>query len=153
MNRNILFPTIAVVLSPLFGVFLGFTVGDFSLLLTMDFESWMHNLPKLLLSNFGAAILGVGLGVGVLFTLLYGVPVFYVLRELKLHNIWMAGLFGMLPAMFGLASSWWQGDQPFEAYYVTSVFRSAMAGLFTACTFWLIAVTFPSGWQHPRTSG
>jgi hypothetical protein len=34
--------------------------------------------------------------------LFYGVPVFYLLKKVKLQTFWMFGLFGLLPSSFGV---------------------------------------------------
>jgi len=142
MFKHIAYMIAAIVLSPILGAFLGYSIGDMSLLFVMDFESWVHNIPTLMKSNLVTATAGVIFSVPVV--LVYGVPVFYLLRKLKLQSVWMFGLFGLLPTTVGTLLSWLRNEHDFEMIYMTSVSRWAMAGCFTACFFWLIAVYLPS---------
>ena len=141
MIRHFTFLIAAIIISPILGAFLGYTIGDLSLLSVMDLKSWAHNFPTLVLSNLGTAILGTALSIPIV--LVYGVPVFYLLRKLKLQNVWMFGLFGLLPTTIGTLLSWSRGEHTFEMLYMISVFRWAMAGCLTAFFFWLIAVYLP----------
>jgi hypothetical protein len=142
MIRHFTFLIAAIIVSPILGAFLGYTIGDFSLLLIMDLMSWVHNFPTLVVSNLSTAIFGTAFSIPIV--LVYGVPVYYLLGKMKLQNVWMFGLFGLLPTTIGTLLSWSRGGHTFELLYMTSVFRWAMAGCLTACFFWLIAVYLPS---------
>lgn len=142
MAKHIAYMIAAIVLSPILGAFLGYSIGDLTMLFVMDFESWVHNIPTLMRSNFVTATLGFFISIPVV--IVYGVPVFYLLRKLKLQSVWMFGLFGLLPTTIGTLISWLRNEHNFEMIYMTSVARWAMAGCFTACFFWLIAVYLPS---------
>ena len=109
MSKHIAYMIAAIVLSPILGAFLGYSIGDLTLLFVMDFESWVHNLPTLMKSNFGMAVLGIFISIPVV--LVYGVPVFYLLRKLRLQNVWMFGLFGLLPTTIGTLLSGLQSNR------------------------------------------
>ena len=141
ISRDFAFLIAAILISPVIGVFLGTLVADVGLLFAMDFPSWIHNLPVLLKSNAITSVFGIFISLPVV--LLYGVPVHFLLRKLKMQNIWMFGLFGLLPTCIGTLVSWASHNAELGAY-AYSFSQGAMRGLFVACVFWFIAVYMPA---------
>lgn len=137
----------AIFISPVVGTFVGLSVADIGLLFLMDFNSWVHNLPQLIVSNAGMTVIGIVFSLPVV--LLYGVPVFFFLRWLRLQTFWMFGLFGILPTTISTLFSWFNQDAALLDYaYVYS--RGALTGLSVACFFWFIAVYFPARMNKRR---
>jgi len=137
----------AILISPVVGTFVGLSVADIGLLFMMDFNSWVHNLPTLIASNAATAVFGIIFSLPV--ALLYGVPVFFFLRWLRLQTFWMFGLFGILPTTIGTLISWFNQDTALLDYaYVYS--RGALTGLSVACVFWFIAVYLPARMNKRR---
>ena len=140
-SRELAFLIAAILISPVFGAFLGGLAADVGLLFAMDFQSWIYSLPALLKSNAVTAVFGIFISLPVV--LIYGVPVYFLLRKLKLQNIWMYGLFGLLPTSIGTLVSWINQEAGLVAY-AYSFSQGAMRGLFVACVFWFIAVYMPT---------
>jgi len=137
----------AIFFSPVVGTFIGLSVADIGLLFMMDFNSWVHNLPMLIVSNAATALIGIVFSLPVV--VLYGVPVFFFLRWLKLQTFWMFGLFGILPTTIGTLVSWFYQDAALLDY-AYSYSRGALTGLSVACIFWFIAVNFPARMNKRR---
>lgn len=144
ISRNFKYLVLAILLSPIPGVFASL-VSDVLLLITMfelDFASWVHNIPAFLLSGISRSFFGLFVSLPVV--LLYGVPVFYLLKRWNQQNIWMFGLFGLLPTGVRILVSFLGSDQTLESLNFNSISAGAMAGFFIAIFFWLIAVYIPS---------
>ena len=107
----------------------------------MDFQSWLHNVPAFIESGVATAVLGLVVSLPVV--LIYGVPVFYLLKKLNLQTYWMFGLFGLLPSGIGVLISLIDRGSPMEDFQLYSIAFSAFGGFFTAIIFWLIAVALP----------
>ncbi len=133
----------AVLVSPVIGAFLGLTIADVGLLYFMDFESWISNLPTLLLSNLSIAI-GGGIVFGIPVVLVYGLPVFLVLKKLNYANVWVLGLFGALPTVIVSVFISHRNEVSIEAHSILSISRSALVGILTACVFWCLAAYLPT---------
>lgn len=137
----------ALVISPVVGTFVGRSVSDIGMVFTTGFDTWVHNLPALTFSNAGMAIFGIIFSLPVV--LLYGVPVFFLLKWLRKDSIWMFGLFGALPTTIGTAISWFRQDAPLP-FYAYSYSHGALTGISVACFFWFIAVYLPSRSRRQR---
>ena len=131
----------AIFLSPILGVLLGSLMRDLLLLFVIDLKSWLHNVPVFIESGVVTAVFGLVFSLPIV--LFYGVPVFYLLKKVKLQTYWMFGLFGLLPSGIGALVSLFSRDSPTESYYLYSASIYAFGGLFTAILFWLIAVFLP----------
>jgi len=142
ISSNFIYLIIAILLSPILGVFASSLVRDIFLLFTLDFATWAHNIPAFLISGLARSALGLFISLPVV--LLYGVPVFYLLKKWNLHNVWMFALFGSLPTGIGILVSFLQPDQTVERFNAYTVARGALNGSFTAIFFWLFAVYIPS---------
>ncbi len=142
LSSNFIYLIIAILLSPILGVFVSSLVRDIFLLVIMDFISWAQNIPAFLLSGIARSILGLFFSLPVV--LLYGVPVFYLLKKWNRHNVWMFGLFGLLPTGIGILISLFRPNQTLESLEMYSISAGALDGSFTAIFFWLFAVYIPS---------
>ena len=137
----------AVLLSPLLGVFLGtlFWGSYFAIVEPRDLN-YLAYFPDLFLSAAGTAIVGLVFGIPIV--ALYGLPVAYLLRKLRLQYFWMYGLFGfiggtafiLLPRAGGSAHSD-SGILDQISFAAGSVFSAS--GLMTALVFWFIVEYIP----------
>jgi len=142
ISSNFLYLIIAILLSPILGVFVSSFVRDISLLFIMDFNSWAHNIPAFFVSSIARSILGLFVSLPVV--LLYGVPVFYLLKKWNRQNVWMFGLFGFLPTGIGIIISLFRPGQALESLNTSPINASTLDGFFTAVFFWFFAVYIPS---------
>ena len=131
----------AILLSPILGVFVSSVSRDFFYLFIMDFQSWVHNIPMFLLSDIARSFLGLYVSLPVV--IIYGLPVFYLLRRYKQNNVWMFGFFGLLPAVISAFISLFDPDQTLEILSIYSIGTGLLDGSITAIFFWFIAVYIP----------
>lgn len=141
-SRDYYYLAAAILCSPILGVFCGSVVRDLALLVILDFESWIHNIPAFVVSGGARAILGLVLSLPVV--LLYGVPVHFLLKKLDLQNLWMYCLFGLLPAICGVILFWSGQNNDLASLNIYSTSLAALDGAFTAIFFWLLAVYIPA---------
>jgi len=132
---------VAILVSPIFGVFLESITRDIFLLFTIDFKSWIHNIPVFITSGFGKAIFGLFVSLPVV--VLYGIPVFYALKKWNLQKVWMYSLFGLFPTTIGMLVSLYNHNGNLENINMSPIILSALDGLFIAIIFWFIAVYLP----------
>lgn len=145
ISSNFIYLIIAILLSPIIGVFASSLARDMLLLLTIDFNSWVHNIPAFLISGIARSFLGLVVSLPVV--LLYGVPVFYFLKKRNWHNVWMFALFalfGLLPTVMGTLVSLFTTGQTLESHNTYTISASTLDGPFTAIIFWFFAVYIPS---------
>lgn len=142
ISRNFVYLIIAILLSPILGVFVSSLVRDISLLFIMDFNSWAHNIPAFFISSIARSMLGLIISLPVV--LLYGVPVFYLLKKWNQQKVWMYGLFGFLPTGIGTLVSLFRPGQTLASLNTFPISASTLDGFFTAIFFWLFAVYIPS---------
>ena len=138
---------IAVLLSPLLGVFLGtlFYGSYFAIVEPRDLN-YLTNIPDLFLSAAGTAIVGLVFGIPIV--ALYGLPVAYLLRKFGLQYFWMYGLFGFIGGTAFILLPRSEESAPDNSglldqisYAVGSVFSTC--GLMTALVFWFIVEYIP----------
>lgn len=136
------FFTVAIIVSPVVGTFVGRTLSDMGLIFGYGFDWWVNSFPALAFSNAFTALGGIIFSLPVV--LLYGVPVFFLLKWLRMQNVWMFGLFGALPPTIGAAILRFRSDAPLPEFYVYSYSHNALTGISVACFCWLIALYLPA---------
>jgi hypothetical protein len=141
LSSKFIYLIVAILLSPILGVFFASVVRDIFLLFTIDFKTWVHNIPAFLISDIAKSMLGLFISLPVV--LFYGVPVFYLLKKWEMQNVWMFGLFGLLPTGIAIIVSFFTQSQFPDNLNLYRISLSALNGVFTAMFFWLIAVHIP----------
>ena len=140
-SSKFIYLIVAILFSPVLGVFFESFVRDIFLLTTMDFKTWVHNISAFLISDISRSMLGLFISLPVV--LFYGVPVFYLLKKWEMQNVWMFGLSGLIPTGFVVIVSFFTQDQFPDNLNLYRIILFALDGLFTAMFFWLIAVHIP----------
>ena len=140
-SSKFIYLIVAILLSPILGVFFESLVRDIFLLFTIDFSTWVHNIPTFFISDIAKSMLGLSISLPTV--LFYGVPVFYLLEKWEMQNVWMFGLFGLLPSGIAIIVSFFTQNEFPDNLNLYSISLFALDGVFTAIFFWLIAVHIP----------
>lgn len=142
ISRSFVFLAIAILISPILGVFLSSLVRDIFLFFVMDIDSWVHNIPAFIASGFSRSILGLFVSLPIV--LLYGLPIFYLLKKWNQQSVLMYCLFGLLPTLAGHLVLLIRSSQALDSLNTYLLGAGALDGAMTALIFWLFAVHIPS---------
>ena len=127
----------AVIVSSSVGPFLGSFFGTLLTASINDIDSAIHSIPTLFMKSLGMLMLGPVVALPTI--ILFGIPVYFLLKKYNAQFSWLYMAFGA----FG-GSTMHISVSLFRDYslYLKDTLIYASLGLFTALIFWFIAI-FP----------